>query len=154
MANFKLILCLPLVLILGCREQTPHFFSDITLDEKNKFAYLEAHQLSLTLSKLTKEIDESGFNPILNTAFHLEDEQHGPWAQAWVAFNISILVAGKEIVAIKRAGVLQDHSMDINVQQTLPKFGIKPSDVQIQIQPIAWMPSYPLNILMSDQIAP
>jgi hypothetical protein len=154
MANFKLVTYLSLFFLFGCNEQSPHFFSDIALDDKNKFAYHEAHQLSLTLSKLTKRIDESGFSPILHSQFHLEDEQHGPWAQAWVAFNISIKVSGKEVVAIKRAGVLQNHSMDIKVQQELPKFGIKPDQVQIQIQPIAWMPSYPLNIIVSDQIAP
>ena len=154
MANFKPFMLLPVLALLGCDEQRPHFFSDIALDEKNKFAYHEAHQLSLTLSELTKKIDESGFSPMLHTEFHLEDEQHGHWAQAWVAFNISIKVSEQEIVSIQRAGVLQNHSMDIKVQQELPKFGIKPEHIQIHIQPIAWMPSYPLNILVNDQIAP
>jgi hypothetical protein len=154
MANFKLFLFLPVVFILGCSEQVPHFFSDMTLNDTKNFKYQDVHQLSLTLSNLTKKIDETGFSPVLKCAFHLENTKHGPWGQAWVAFNISVLVDNKEVIAINRADVLQNHIIDIEFQHELPKFGVKLKDIKIKIQPIAWMPSYPLNIIMSDQSAP
>lgn len=153
MVNFKPLLLLPALLILGCYDDASDFFSDISFDEKKNIEYQNIHQLSLSLSKLTKTIDESGFSPVLKCQFHLENTLHGPWPQAWVAFNIGIFVGDQKVTAIKRAGVLQDHYMDIQFQQELPRFGIDIDKVKINITPIAWMPSYPLNIVTNDQKA-
>jgi hypothetical protein len=154
MANFKRLLLILTTALLGCSENDEtEFFANIPEKERQQFAYQDIHQLSLTLSKLTKDIDETGFSPILKCAFHLEDNQHGPWPQAWVAFNISVLVSNVEITSIKRAGVLQGHSMDIQFQHELPKFGVKPENIKINIKPIAWMPSYPLIIINNETVA-
>ena len=135
---------------MGCTENnTETFFADVPNVANENFAYSDIHQLSLTLSDVVKDIDESGFSPILKCKFHLENNQHGPWPQAWVAFNISVLVLDSEISSIKRAGILQGHAMDIEFQIDLPKFGIKSDDITISIQPVAWMPSFPLNIIDS-----
>lgn len=151
MANFKQLILTPFVALLGCNDHNDaYFFSSMPLQEKQPFVYQDIHKLALTLSNLTKEIDESGFSPVLKCKFHLENTLHGPWPQAWVAFDISVLVSNTEITSIKRAGVLQGYSMDIEFQQNLPKFGVKPADITINITPIAWMPSYPLIILDSE----
>ena len=137
--------------LMGCTENdTETFFADVPNVANENFAYSDIHQLSLTLSDVAKDIDESGFSPILKCKFHLENNQHGPWPQAWVAFNISVLVLDSEVSSIKRAGILQGHAMDIEFQIDLPKFGIKSDDITISIQPVAWMPSFPLNIIDNE----
>ena len=156
MANFKrslpAFLLAPFIgMLTGCAEtDTEIFFASVPTHDNENFAYTDIHQLSLTLSGVTKEIDETGFNPILKCKLHLENTRHGPWPQAWVAFNISVLAFNSEVSSLKRAGVLQGHAMDIEFQIDLPKFGIKSSDIAISIQPVAWMPSFPLNIIDNE----
>lgn len=158
MANFKqnfptYLLASLLGALSGCSEtNTESFFAHVPNSANENFAYSDIHQLSLTLSDVTKDIDETGFSPILRCKLHLENAQHGPWPQAWVAFNISVLALDSEISSIKRAGILQDHAMDIQFQIDLPKFGIKPADITISIQPVAWMPSFPLNIIDNEAV--
>lgn len=158
MANFKqnlptYLLVSLLGALIGCSEtNTETFFTHVPSTANEDFAYSDIHQLSLTRSDVTKEIDETGFSPILKCKFHLENNQHGPWPKAWVAFNISVLALGSEVSSIKRAGILQGHAMDIEFQINLPKFGIKPDDIVINIQPIAWMPSFPLNIVDHEAV--
>jgi len=148
MANFKLYLYAPLLaLLLGCIEQEENqFFLDLSSDETKQFHYRDIHNVTLTLSDIEKSIDETGFSPIFKGAFSLENQQYGPFESAWVAFTINILLNHKEIASIQRAGVLQNHKMDVQFQLDLPKFGVAPEKVKIDITPIAWMPSYPLFI--------
>lgn len=155
MANSKIILvALSYLFSTGCLDTSlPHFFSDISLDSDNKIQYQDVHRLSLSLVALKKNIDESGFNPILNCYLRLENARKGPWNQAWVAFNISVFVNKHKVASIKRAGILQNHAMEVDIQQQLPKFGLNAKEIKIEITPIAWMPSYPLEIQASDQVA-
>jgi len=148
MANFKVLFIILIAsCVLGCIEQEENqFFIDLSSDETKQFHYRDIHDVTLTLSNLTKSIDESGFSPIFNGSFSLENEQHGPFESAWVAFTINVLVGEKPIASIQRAGVLQNHKMDTQFQVNLPKFGIKSRQIDIQVAPIAWMPSYPLYI--------
>lgn len=155
MANSKIILVgVSYLLSTGCTDTSlPHFFSEISMDADNKIHYQDIHRLSLSLVTLKKNIDETGFNPILNCYLRLENAQKGPWNQAWVAFNINVFVNKHKVASIKRAGILQHHAMEVEIQQQLPKFGLKSKDIKIEITPIAWMPSYPLEIQASDQVA-
>ncbi|NVK37674.1 MAG: hypothetical protein HWE18_07105 [Gammaproteobacteria bacterium] len=155
MANSKFILAgVSYLLTTGCSEPSlPHFFSDIGTDRDNKIQYQDIHRLSLSLVTLKKTIDETGFNPVLNCYLRLENENQGPWNQAWVAFNINVFVSKHKVASIKRAGILQNHAMEVDIQQDLPRFGLKSKDIKIEITPVAWMPSYPLQIQSSDQTA-
>ena len=152
MANFKYGLFIGLSLVLtGCQDDSPSsFFNNLALNTEQKIEYQDIHRLSLVLSDLEKKIDESGFSPTLKCQFQLKDTLNGMWQQAWIAFRVSIVIAKKEIASIKRAGVMEGHTMEIQFQHELPKFGYKPSDIEIIVHPIAWMPSFPLTITSDD----
>jgi len=149
MDNFKRVLTAALIFasLTGCSDnnQTDAFFK-ISVTDQQTVHYRDVHHLTLTISDITKAIDESAFNPVFKCHFQLENINHGPWDQAWVAFNISLQIGSKIIASIKRAGVLQNHIMDIHIQHNLPNFGYDIDDVEVKVTPIAWMPSYPLII--------
>ncbi len=42
---------------------------------------------------------------------------------------------------------MQNHKLNVEFEQHLPKFGITQNDLNIRVSPIAWMPTYPLHIL-------
>lgn len=148
MANFKFVFCVLLSLsLLGCTNQEENqFFLDLSSDGTQRFHYRGIHDVTLTLYDMEKYIDESGFSPLFKGSFSLENTNHGPFESAWVAFNIEILIGKKHIATIQRAGVLQNHKMHVQFKHDLPKFGLKPKQVTVLVNPIAWMPSYPLFI--------
>ena len=124
---------------MRCRLWGVHLISQ-------KIEYQDIHQLNLSITNLDNQIDESGFSPVLKSRFRLNNKNGGPWPQAWVAFNINISIKGKKVVSIAKADVMQEHSLHIEFEQNLPKFGIKTDDLTIKITPVAWMPTFPLQI--------
>ncbi len=154
MSKFKLIFAVMLTLILtACLDSSQgQFFSTRLSDDTQKFEYQDIHQLKLAISELVKEVDESGFSPILKTHFTLKDLSNGPWPQAWVAFNIKIYVKDEELALISKANVMQDHRLTVSFEQHLPKFGIRQDDLKIQVMPVAWMPTFPLHIMSDSTI--
>ena len=148
MANFKtLISLLGCLFLIGCSDQEENqFFLDLSADGTQQFHYRNIHDMTLTLSKIQKSIDESGFSPVLKGKFSIENTQRGPFEQAWVAFTVNIIIGDQEIASLQRAGILQEHQMDVQFQHNLPKFGLHPEAIKIRVTPIAWMPSYPLFI--------
>lgn len=125
----------------------PLFFDNTHVNsDSNKIVFSDIHQMNLTIDKMHKVIDESGFSPKLNTQFQLSNPQSSVWSQAWIALNIDILLDGKKLASMQKADVIQDHVLKIEFQQILPKFGIKTKQIEIQVTPIGWMPTYPLHI--------
>ncbi len=152
MLNFKGVIHGLLIWPLaGCLDMsTEQFFSSTTLNEHSKeVEYQAIHQLNLAISDLVKEVDEASFSPKLKSHFTLHNLNGGPWPQAWVAFNIRILLRGKELARLSKANVMQDHSLTVSFEQHLPKFGISPDELTIRVTPVAWMPTFPLHILPS-----
>lgn len=145
MRNFKL-LALPILVFLlaGCQEES-HFFVSIK-EQENRINYSDVHTMNLNVTALNKFVDETGFAPILKCELLLENLKHGPWPQAWVAFDIHIYVKGEKLSTITRAGALENHQLMVVFDQNMPKFGLAESEIAINIEPIAWMPTYPLEI--------
>ena len=148
MRNYKILFSLTLSLFLVACSGEPHFFSSIQ-NKDNHIEYQGVHQMSLNVTALNKLIDESGFAPILKCELLLENLKQGPWPQAWVAFNINIYVKGQKLAT--KAGALDSHQLMVIFDQNLPKFGLKEEDLSINVDPIAWMPTYPLNISSMDE---
>ncbi|GAA6135284.1 hypothetical protein NBRC116188_20740 [Oceaniserpentilla sp. 4NH20-0058] len=152
MVNCKSLFFVLIPFLFGCIEQEEdQFFTGSASDVEKRFHYRDIHNITLSLSQLNKVIDETGFAPIFKGQFSLENTQQGPFEKAWVAFTINILVANKIIASIQRAGVLQDHKMDVQFQHNLPKFGLSEEQVTIKVTPVAWMPSYPLSISRDER---
>ncbi len=150
MPNFKYVsLILFTLSISACFNfSNEEFFNTSHVNEDSRqIEYQDIHRLNLSITDLNNHIDESGFAPILKSQFILNNKSDGPWPQAWVAFNINIFIKKQKLASIAKADVMQEHSLHIKFEQSLPKFGIKPEDLTIKISPIAWMPTFPLNIL-------
>lgn len=148
MHNFKgiTLLLLTAILVAGCSD-TGHFFDTALINTQSQQIEFQAvHQLNLTIEGLNKEVDESGFSPKLKSQFTLSDTTKGPWPQAWVAFNIELHIGNKQLAQITRAGAMNEHTLQVDIEQTLPSFGVKAKDITINVKPIAWMPTFPLNI--------
>jgi len=147
MHNFKLIIALFIVFSTGCNDIDNHFYNDLELDKSNnQIKYDDIHQLNLEIADLRKTIDESGFSPILTTSFSLTNNQNKLWPQAWVAFIVNIYIKDNKLATMTESGSLHNHSLGVMINQALPKFGIKVTDIRIEVTPISWMPTYPLNI--------
>ncbi len=153
MPNFKVLLngCLSLLLV-GCLDlPKEEFFSSTTVNQKShEVEYQAIHKLNLAITELVKEVDETGFSPKLKSQFKLNNLNGGPWPQAWVAFNIEVHFKGKQLASISKANVLQNHSLVISFEQHLPKFGIGQEDIDIRVSPVAWMPTFPLQIMTDE----
>jgi hypothetical protein len=153
MPKFKPLICglltLPLTACLDSSEET--FFSTKLSDKNSKIEFLDIHQLNLAIGQLVNEIDESGFSPILKSHFTLKDLSDGPWPQSWVAFNIGIYLEDEVLAHMSKANVMQDHTLTVTFEQPLPRFGIKQNELSIRVTPVAWMPTFPLNIV-SDSL--
>ncbi len=153
MPNFKVLLNgFFSLLLVGCLDlPKEEFFSSTTLNQKShEVEYQAIHKLNLAISELVKEVDESGFSPKLKSQFKLNNLSGGPWPQAWVAFNIEVHLKGKQLASISKANVLQNHSLVISFEQHLPKFGIGQEDLDIRVTPVAWMPTFPLQIMPNE----
>ena len=149
MRNFKgLALILISGLMLGClNEDNGHFFDTALINtQSQQIEYQAVHQLNLTIKDMDNQVDEAGFSPKFKSQFQLVDTSKGPWPQAWVAFNIELSIKGSKLAEITRAGAMENHSLVVDIEQTLPRFGIKAGQIDINIKPIAWMPTFPLNI--------
>ncbi len=148
MHNFKkisgLIICT--VLCVSCLD-TPQtgFVNSTNLNQQNQVEFQPIHQLKLTVSDLHKEIDESGFSPILKSHFQLKNLQDGQWPQAWVVFSINVFLKDLKVLSTTQSQALQNNSLRVDFEQTLPNFGIKKDELTIRVTPIAWMPTFPLH---------
>lgn len=148
MLNYKPLTysCL-FVSIAGCMQQDDHFFHSLNIPEKETVInYKENHKLTLQVMNLSKKIDESGFSPTLLATFTLDNQNKSIWPQAWIAFMVNIRVNDKLLASMTESGSLHQNSLNVEINQTLPKFGVKNKDVSIDITPISWMPTYPLII--------
>ena len=145
MRNFKhaWLLLAPL-LLSGCSDNA-HFFNSIE-NNSDGIHYSDTHQMNLHVTTFNKVIDESGFAPVLKCELLIENLKKGPWPQAWVAFNIDIYVKKQKLATLTKAGALESHQLIVFFDQNLPKFGYTLEDLDIDIQPISWMPTYPLSI--------
>lgn len=143
----------------GCMEEPqtdskPHFFKSTSINQNsNQVEYLPIHQLKLEARNLKTKIDETGFAPKLIGYVELVNQSKGPWPQAWIAVNVELTIKDRKLATITKAGVLQDHQLSINIDQELPKFGLKTKDIRLSVTPIAWMPTYPLSIDIGTQQA-
>ena len=147
MRNCKGLVLLSILLLGGCFNDNSHFFDTALInDQSQQIEFKAVHQLNLTIGEMANEVDESGFSPKFKSQFQLVDSSKGPWPHAWVAFNIELMVKNKKVAEITRAGALDQHKLVVDIEQTLPSFGIKATDVSLNIKPIAWMPTFPLNI--------
>ncbi|EAT11771.1 hypothetical protein HF888_06030 [Bermanella marisrubri] len=157
MEIFKPVLVLALtVSLVGCwlieenesEEATPppvpFFHNERSYD--GHFKLNKSHNLTLRKGPVKWDIDESGFSPLLEASFVLNSRKKGMWPKAWVAFNIHLFWKKEALAHIPRSGVMVDHELKISFRQSLPKFGIKPQDLHVEIEPIAWMPAFPLQI--------
>ena len=137
-----------LALCSGCWESppsqdaAPHFFKSTAINQSNnQVEYLPIHQLKLEARAVKTKIDETGFAPKLIGYVELINQSKGPWPQAWIAVNVDLTLKDRKLATITKAGVLQDHQLSINIDQELPKFGIKTKDIRLSVTPIAWMPT-------------
>lgn len=131
----------------GCTESPePGFFSAANNKVNSGVEYQDIHQLKLVISDLHKKIDETGFSPVLKSHFQLNDLSESLWPQAWIVFNISIRIKDEEVAKITRANAMLSHSLNVEFEQSLPRFGIKNKDLTIVVTPITWMPAFPLQI--------
>lgn len=147
MHSFKILLIFSAILLIGCNDSGSNFFHEFKQSESDsKIGYDDIHQLNLQMSKPTKTIDESGFSPILTTSFSLTNHKNKIWPQAWIAFQINFYIEDQQLSNITESGSLHQHSLEITIDQALPKFGLNESDIHIIVTPISWMPTYPLNI--------
>lgn len=147
MLNSKGIsLLLVLLCISGCNDDG-HFFDTALINtQSQQIEFKPVHQLNLTIEDMNKNVDESGFSPKFKSHFRLSDTTKGPWPQAWVAFVIELSIKNKRLAQITRAGAMNEHTLQVDIEQTLPSFGINEKDISISVKPIAWMPTFPLNI--------
>ncbi len=153
MPNFKIIIYVFFTIALSaCLDLSQEeFFSTASINKKSsQMEYQDIHKLNLAISMLYKEVDESGFSPKLKSHFQLKNQNEGPWAQAWVAFSIDIYLNEERIASIAKANVLQNHRLKVEFEQHLPKFGISQHELQVRISPIAWMPTFPLQIMAPE----
>lgn len=148
MRNYKIVFVLSFFCFLqGCSDEANHFFHGMEMnDQANKIEYSHIHQMNLNMTNMSKSIDESGFSPSLQASFSLKNTQPSPWPQAWVAFLVNISIKDKPLASLTKSGSLHEHSLNVNVEQLLPKYGINKDDIHIEVKPISWMPTYPLNI--------
>ena len=156
MHNYKLPICVCIWMTLsGCSDNTDRFFHVIEPENQtSKIEYSDIHRMNLAISEMSKSIDESGFSPSLNATFSLTNSQTGPWPQAWVAFIVNISIKDKLLASMTKSGSLHEHSLKVSVNQLLPKFGIKKDDINIEVNPISWMPTYPLVIQSAARHSP
>ena len=147
MRNFKgIALILSVFLLNGCSDDGHFFDTALINNQSQQIEFQAVHQLSLTIQDMNKKIDESGFSPKFKSQFILSDTSKGPWPHALVAFNIELMLKDKRLAQITRAGAMDNHTLSVDIEQTLPSFGIKEKDITLNVKPIAWMPTFPLNI--------
>ncbi len=149
MHSFNLCFYLAVVLSLmsGCSELSEQgFFSAANNKVNTGVMYQDIHQLKLVISDLHKEVDETGFSPVLKSSFQLNDLSESLWPQAWIVFSISIRIKDKELAKITRANAMLNHNLNVEFEQSLPRFGINHKDLAIVVTPITWMPAFPLQI--------
>jgi len=152
MPNFKpTLMVLASVLLMACSDSA-HFFTSIE-EESDGIHYSDVHKMKLDVTALNKVVDESGFAPVLKCELLIENLQKGPWPQAWVAFNIDIYIKDQKLATLTKAGALESHQLMVFFDQNLPKFGFTVNDIKIDIEPISWMPTYPLSISVMDEDA-
>jgi len=133
--------------ICGCSELSEQgFFSAANSKVNKEVKYQNIHQLKLVISDLYKEVDETGFSPVLRSNFQLNELSESLWPQAWIVFSISIRIKDKELAKITRANAMLNHNLNVEFEQSLPSFGINHKDLDIVVTPITWMPSFPLQI--------
>ena len=153
MRNFKIASAIIIgsALCASCLEsQQAGFVNSTNLNQHNQVEFQPIHQLKLTVSDLHKEIDESGFSPILKSHFQLKNLQDGQWPQAWVVFSVNVFLKDLKILSSTQSQALQDNNLRVNFEHPLPSFGIKKDELTIRITPIAWMPTFPLHF--SDRV--
>lgn len=152
MRNFKYtLIVLSSVLLMACSDDG-HFFTSLE-EQSDGIHYSNVHEMTLDVTALNKVLDESGFAPVLKCELLIENLQQGPWPQAWVAFNIDIYIKGQKLATLTKAGALESHQLMVFFDQNLPKFGFTIDDIKIDIEPISWMPTYPLSISVMDDDA-
>lgn len=150
MRNFNYLsgLMLGSIFCVSCTDtQQTGFFNNTSVNQHNQVEFQSMHQLELTVSDLHKEIDESGFSPILKSHFQLKNLQHSQWPQAWVVFSINVFLKDLEILNVTQSKALQDNHLQVTFEQPLPSFGINNDELTIRVTPIAWMPTFPLHFL-------
>lgn len=149
MRNFNYIstFILGSILCTSCTEPQAGFFDDTNVNQHNQVEFQSIHQLELTVSNLHKEVDESGFSPILKSHFQLNNLQHSQWPQAWVVFSINVFLKDVEILSVTQSKALQDNHLQVTFEQPLPSFGINNDELSIRVTPIAWMPTFPLHFV-------
>lgn len=133
---------------VGCMDHSqPLFFDNNHVNsESNQISFSDIHQLNLSIGEIENTIDETGFSPKLNTRFQLSSAPSSVWSQAWIALNIDVMLDGKKLASMHKADVIHEHVLMIEFQQILPRFGIQARQIDIQVTPIGWMPTYPLLI--------
>ncbi len=148
--NYFSSLMLGSIFCVSCTDtQQTGFFNNTSVNQHNQVEFQPIHQLELTISDLHKEIDESGFSPILKSHFQLKNLQHSQWPQAWVVFSINVFIKDLEILSVTQSKALQNNLLQVSFEQPLPSFGINNDQLTIRVTPIAWMPTFPLHFLDS-----
>jgi len=125
---------------------TQSSFFDLDLNTNNQVEFSSQHTLALTRSPIEWRIDESGFEPKLLASFKLNVEGQNEWPMLWVAFNVNLAINDKPLAKIARTGVMHNQELQVQIRQNLPRFGLDIDQLKLTIQPIAWMPAFPLQI--------
>jgi hypothetical protein len=150
MPSYKSLGPFSILLLTACidsNDDSQHFFQNANaLIPGDTIEYSDIHKLSLSISPITKVINETGFSPLLNVSFSLNTAPPTTWPQAWVAFTVTTYINNKPISSRSDSKSIQQEKLDISFEQVLPKFGIKVNDISIEVLPISWAPGYPLTI--------
>lgn len=150
----KTLLMTAVFFLSGCLDDDPNkqdiptqsSFFDLSLSANKQIQFSSQHTLTLTRSPIEWRIDESGFEPKLLASFKLKVEDESEWPMLWVAFNVNLAIKDKPLAKIARTGVMNNQELKVQIRQNLPRFGLDIDQLKLTIQPIAWMPAFPLQI--------
>jgi hypothetical protein len=146
MHKFKACILVATLFVSACNNNGDFFDRITPYSNKDEIIFTDIHKLDLELQSIVKTINNNGFSPILDVSISLTTNKNMHWPKAWVTLTVNTYIKNKIVSSVTKSELFEGNSHTIIFSQQVSEFELNPSDIKIEVLPVAWTPAYPLSI--------
>ena len=146
MHKFKACILVATLFVSACNNNGDFFDRITPSSNQNKIIFKNIHKLELELQSIVKTINNNGFSPILEISISLTTNKNMHWPKAWVTLTVNTYIKNNIVSSVTKSELFEGNSHTVIFTQQVSEFELNPSDIKIEVLPVAWTPAYPLSI--------
>jgi hypothetical protein len=146
MLKSKACILVATLFISACNNNGDFFHRITASSNQDKIIFTDIHKLDLAIQSIAKTINNNGFSPILDVSISLTTNKDMHWPKAWVTLTVNTYIKNKIVSSMTKSELFEGNRHTVMFSQQVSEFELNPSDIKIEVLPVAWTPAYPLSV--------